>query len=232
MSNLTPEQIRQLRENRFKNMGLPSGVGTIVDSNPVVSNGSKSKIFQKLQDIKRGAKKNQYKQFVQTMDKSSASGYQIPESSQKPKQIVKERSKNAIEPQVFNAPRNAEAESLERMFTDGISSRGAVFKNTSEEFVSEGYGPVFDPVSQISSKANNAMQTPQLQQNNIDFESLKEMMFKIAQEVSKETMKSVISEFIEKNKKRNTYEVYNKDKNVIKINEKLYKLTPVKIKGH
>jgi hypothetical protein len=231
MSNLTPEQIKNLRENRFKNIGLPKNAGKIADNNPVIVTNNKD-MHQKLQSIKRGANKNNYKRFVQVMEGSSASGYQIPEV--KKKRVPQEKSKNAVEVQTFNAPRNVQAESIEKMFTGNISSNGINFKKSNEGIVSEGYGPDFDPINQITSKTSSTQDVYQEQnvQNNIDLELIKEMMYKIAENVSHQTVKTVINEFVEKQKKKNMYEVYNKEKNIVKINNKLYKLTPVKIKDH
>jgi hypothetical protein len=65
-----------------------------------------------------------------------------------------------------------------------------------------------------------------------DLNLLKEMMEVIAKKVAENTMKQVISEFLVENKKKNVYEVYNKEKGIVKIGDKLFKLTPVVIKSH
>lgn len=65
--------------------------------------------------------------------------------------------------------------------------------------------------------------------NGYDLSELKTMMESTAKKVAEETMKKVLKEYVEskKTKSNNTYEVVNKDQNVVKIGEKFYKLTPV-----
>jgi len=70
------------------------------------------------------------------------------------------------------------------------------------------------------------------QKPSYDIGVLKEMMEVVAKKVAESTMKKVINDFlIANNKKKNLYEVYNKEKNIVKIGEKLYQLTPVKVKN-
>ena len=58
------------------------------------------------------------------------------------------------------------------------------------------------------------------------------MMEITAKRVAEETMKKVLKEYVETQKKKqsNVFEVINEEKQVVKIDNKLYKLTPVSIK--
>jgi hypothetical protein len=57
------------------------------------------------------------------------------------------------------------------------------------------------------------------------------MMESIAKAMAEQTIKKVLTEFTENQKSKNYFEVYNREKSIIKTADgKLYKLTPVQIK--
>jgi len=61
--------------------------------------------------------------------------------------------------------------------------------------------------------------------------AMKMMMESIAKTMAEETIKRVLTDFTEAQKNKTFYEVYNKEKSIIKTADgKLYKLTPVQIK--
>jgi hypothetical protein len=62
-----------------------------------------------------------------------------------------------------------------------------------------------------------------------NLEALKTTMETIAKKVAEDTIKRVLKEYVESQKKKNIFEVANKEKNIIKIGEKYFQLTPVKI---
>jgi hypothetical protein len=61
--------------------------------------------------------------------------------------------------------------------------------------------------------------------------AMKMMMESIAKTMAEQTIKRVLTEFTETQKNKVFYEVYNKEKSIIKTSDgKLYKLTPVQVK--
>jgi hypothetical protein len=61
--------------------------------------------------------------------------------------------------------------------------------------------------------------------------AMKMMMESIAKTMAEQTIKKVLTDFTETQKNKTFYEVYNKEKSIIKTSDgKLYKLTPVQIK--
>lgn len=61
--------------------------------------------------------------------------------------------------------------------------------------------------------------------------SMKMMMESIAKTMAEQTIKKVLTDFTETQKNKTFYEIYNKEKSIIKTADgKLYKLTPVQIK--
>jgi len=102
-------------------------------------------------------------------------------------------------------------------------------------------GPIFDPVAMMQQKRTQEQQQPQQQsseylqyavnpqtpqQGQFDFNNMQKMM----QEIAKQTISEVLSEYTEKSKKKLTYENVKIKGNskVIKTQDgKYYKLTPV-----
>jgi len=64
-----------------------------------------------------------------------------------------------------------------------------------------------------------------------DLESLKPMIEATAKKVAEDTIRRVLKEYADNQKKKNVYEVVNQEKKVVRIGDKLYKLTPVTIKS-
>lgn len=88
--------------------------------------------------------------------------------------------------------------------------------------------------SPAGSPADYAVQDPNMNQQmaNMGFTpQMKMMMETIARTMAEQTIRKVLSEFTENQKSKNTFEVYNKEKSIIKTSDgKLYKLTPVQVK--
>jgi len=238
-------------EERRKKMGIPTRAGSI--SQVPVSAPNK---FKALADLKRGAKRSEFGQFIKAENSSvaSQSGFQIPEVKQQ-KNPNQPKSKNAVAPVVMPVKESAEARSLEEMMLGG--SGGVSVSTTPNGTISDIQGPTFDPqsvleqknaeavknggysqYSQASQNSNSEMnqlmemmETMMQQKSTPNIAEIKPIMESIAKRVAENTMKTVINEFLEKSKKQNLYEVYSKQQNIVKIKGKLYKLTPVKLKS-
>jgi hypothetical protein len=72
-----------------------------------------------------------------------------------------------------------------------------------------------------------AMMKSQQQNKTIDIDALKDEMRAIAKKAAEDTIRKVLKEYAESQKKKNIFEVVNKDQNVVKIGDKYYKLQPV-----
>lgn len=223
-------------EDRRKRMGLPSGVGQLNQTATATPNK-----FKALEDIKRGAKRAEFNTFKEKARGSNQQeGYQIP-TAKKRVDPNAPKSKSAIA--VTGAPMKTsnEASSLESMLFDDVPARMSTSDTGTVGTISDIAGPSYNPESVLAAKqaAQERLSTTAPMHESItppeevtyNMTQMKSIMETIAKRVSEDTMKAVISEFVEKNKKQNIYEVYNKKQNVVKIKGKLYKLTPVTLKS-
>lgn len=88
-----------------------------------------------------------------------------------------------------------------------------------------------NPVGSPSDYTSPDSYTAQQSQNMGITPAMKMMMESIAKTMAEQTIKKVLTEFTENQKSKMFYEVYNKEKSIIKTADgKLYKLTPVQIK--
>lgn len=99
--------------------------------------------------------------------------------------------------------------------------------NENQVFKTEGNGQM----EQMMLMMETFMKGQQKSNSNYDLESLKEMMITIAQKVALQTMKKVISEYVDTQKKKNVFEVVSSKQNIIKIEGKNYQLKPVILKS-
>ena len=88
-----------------------------------------------------------------------------------------------------------------------------------------------NPVGNPSDYANQESYVEQQTQSMGITPAMKMMMESIAKTMAEQTIKKVLTDFTETQKNKTFYEVYNKEKSIIKTADgKLYKLTPVQIK--
>jgi len=71
----------------------------------------------------------------------------------------------------------------------------------------------------------------QNQARNYDIELLKQEVKAIAKKTAEETIKAVLKEYLESQKKKNVFEVVNKEKNIVKVGDKYFKLQQVVLKS-
>lgn len=245
-------------EERRKKMGIPASVGQVQTQQVATPNK-----FKALDDLKRGAKRGEFRQFIKAERSSQQDGFQIPETK-KQRNPNEAKSKNAVAPSGPVMKSSSEANNLESiMFDDNVR----MSSSSAQGEISEISGPTFDPQSVLAKKEleatknsegytqySQASQVPKVQapqsesadmqkimdmmqvmmeQKTVssDMTQMKTMMETIAKRVAENTMRSVINEFVDKTKKQNLYEVYDKKQNVVKIKGQLYKLSPVKVKS-
>lgn len=88
-----------------------------------------------------------------------------------------------------------------------------------------------NPVGNPSDYANQESYVEQQTQSMGITPAMKMMMESIAKTMAEQTIKKVLTDFTETQKNKTFYEVYNKEKSIVKTADgKLYKLTPVQIK--
>jgi len=137
-------------EERRKKMGLPAAAGAISQA-PVTAPNK----FKALADLKRGAKKGEFRQFIKAEKKVAASqeGFQIPEAKTR-RNPNESKSKNAIAPTAkIPVKQSAEAKSLEEMmFGSGGGGVNVSSTSSSNEQIVDIVGPTFDPQSVLQKK--------------------------------------------------------------------------------
>lgn len=156
--------------------------------------------------------------------------------------------------------RIAEADNFEKMFIDtpsiNFSSTPTAVDNMNVQTDYSSGLPSFDPLAALRQKAaakgeyspaGTLQRTAQpsselseiktllesvLKQKNsdVDTNSLRPLIESIAKDVAIKAINEVIGKYAETQKNKKLYEVYNKDQNIVKIDNKLFKLTPVIIK--
>lgn len=82
----------------------------------------------------------------------------------------------------------------------------------------------FEQMSQMMLMMETLMKN---QQKNYEISDLKQIMEGIAKKVAEDTMKKVLREYVDTQKKKNVFEMVNKEQNVIKIGESYYQLKKV-----
>lgn len=88
-----------------------------------------------------------------------------------------------------------------------------------------------NPIGNPSDYANQESYVEQQTQSMGITPAMKMMMESIAKTMAEQTIKKVLTDFTETQKNKTFYEVYNKEKSIVKTADgKLYKLTPVQIK--
>ena len=88
-----------------------------------------------------------------------------------------------------------------------------------------------NPIGNPSDYANQESYVEQQAQGTGITPAMKMMMESIAKTMAEQTIKKVLTDFTETQKNKTFYEVYNKEKSIVKTADgKLYKLTPVQIK--
>jgi len=244
-NNKISEEELKKRQDRFKKLGLPSGAGTMMD-NSVVQGATNTNKFSKLEELKRGAQKNVFKKFINAAEKSNAAkGVQIPESKQKTNpndpNAHKVRAEHVVDVEGF-APEGggSEFQMLENMM--GGSGGGRISTTSPQtadapldiDNVNAGM-PSFDPIAHLRQQGGVEPQQQQQQTQTVLQEqetvasnsTMKVMMQQIAQEVSENTIRKVLKEYMDIQNPQNTLEIYDANRNLIKVGEQMYQISSV-----
>lgn len=235
---------------RAKRMGIPMPITQMSEgaiSAPITS--ANSDRHSRLAALKNGANKKGMQDLVNTKKAGIQSFQGIPESTQKKKPNTPNQGNTvspgkSVVPKGYSPPVSSELSAIDSMFGGGGGTTAPISGNKTLDI--EQMGPTFNPAALLAKKNAQAAnitnesvqevgsdylqyaQNQNTSQGNFDFQNMKSMM----QEIAKQTISEVLSEYTEKQKNKLTYENYMKTKDgaqVIKSQGKFFKLTPVKI---
>lgn len=257
-SRATVEQQNALKQ-RLSSMGVKlTQDPSMMSEGHVPVTSANASIHQTIQRIKSGAARSDMKDIAQKAERIAAQNSPPPihqprkNKPQRPGQP--QQPSNAPKVETFAAGGGSrEARDIESMFTDDgggsyFNSAGQSSSIREDDFGST-YLPTFDPVSELRKRAaEKGVSTPQVpvqkpkqassaSLDTVPQDQLVQIMETVSRRVSEDMLKKVLKEFsivfseMQNQKSKNVFEVYNKDKNIIKIGSQLYQLTPVRIKG-
>lgn len=230
-------------EQRFKEMGIPTPM-TIVEGVQPVKNLD---MYQKIQALKMGVKRGEMSSFVSKQEHGGFEPIPIPQKKtrgREPQQVTPEPERSA--------PINSEADMIEKMFFGGGGHSGVVSGRDYDmgartEFSADDIQARL--MQKLSEKGNNVVPTynvksydvpkqgeinPYLTLSEADF---KKKIISISKQVSETISKRIIKEALVEYAKAGNIIINETDKikkaevvdeETVKIDGKLYKLTPVK----
>lgn len=219
--------------DRFASMGIPKPLKPI--SNPTVT-PKNPEMASKMEQIKNGGLKNNFKQFIEKSEKTSSmpSTIPVPKVGKNPN----EKAKNVPPLNTYTSKSSSEASMLENIMYGGGNSNINNYESTSE--VSD-FGPTTDIrqrlKQRISEKQNQTTEISNYSnqnefyfQNNLTEAELNDKITEIAKKVSKEMIKKVILELSEVKgglvvESKNVKKAEIVARNKVKIDGKVYKLT-------
>lgn len=236
------------KQERFKALGIPIPMEKPAFDQPVV-NVKDPNMLKRIQEIKNGAKKNEFNEILSVGDKK---GFQpIPEP--------KRKNNNSVINSASKAPALESFSPSNSSIGGDLSIYDKLFSGESVAAPSKSSGPRlqeevnYDTTGtdflnnfrqKLQAKAASVgvpTQTSgfglksQYEQPSVNLNEIENKIYQISSEVSKkiaqETIKQVLDEYLSKktNLQENTYQKIKDD--IIKIDGKYYKLMPVKVKN-
>ena len=219
--------------DRFTSMGIPKPLKPI--SNPTAT-PKNAEMASKMEQIKNGGLKNNFKQFIDKAEKvsQSPSAIPVPKVGKNPN----EKAKNVPNLNTFSSSSNSEASMLESM----MYGEGNKVMNTKEGELSD-FGPTNTNTRQLlqrrlAEKSSQVNESNYQNEEVFDYNSglnmtdaeLTEKITEIAKKVSREIIKKVILELstskgglVVESKTVKKAEVIARNK--VKIDGKIYKLS-------
>lgn len=244
------DEILKQKQERFKALGIPMPMEKPNLDQPIV-NVKDPKMLQRIQEIKNGAKKQEFNEILTVGDNK---GFKpLPEPKKKSNPNIK--NQNVSAPTLENFAPSKESNELDiydKLFSADPSVAPTLFKTpsqyTGQRIVQEDVS--FDSTgSDFLSNFRQKLQAKAMSNGNSlnssgfgftnpkpndNIHEIEEKIYKISSEVAKkiseETIKNVLDEYLSKKKnlQENTFVKVKDD--IIKIDNKYYKLTPVTIK--
>jgi hypothetical protein len=219
--------------DRFASMGIPKPVKPISNSTVTPKN---PEMASKMEQIKNGGLKNNFKQFIDKAEKvsHSPSAIPVPKVGKNPN----EKAKNVPNLKSYSSSSSSEASMLENMmYGDGNKTISAQSGEISD------YGPAGTNTRQLlqqrlaekkSQVSESGYQTEEMlnynPNNNITDAELTEKITEIAKKVSRDMIKKVILELSESKgglviESKNVKKAEVIARNKVKIDGKVYKLS-------
>lgn len=257
-SRATVEQQNAIKQ-RLSSMGVKlTQDPSMMSEGAVPVTNANASIHQTIQRIKSGAARSDMKDIAQKAERIAAQNSPPPIHQPRKNKPTRpgqpQQPSNAPKVETFvPAGGSREARDIESMFSD--DGGGSYFSPEAQgtplrddDFGST-YLPQFDPVSELRRRAAEKGGVPATQvpaqkpvavlPENLQQDHLIQIVESVTRRVSEDMLKKVLKEFSavftemqnQNQKPKNIFEVYNKDKNIIKIGSQLYQLTPVRIKG-
>lgn len=242
------------KQERFRAMGIPIPMEKPAFEQPVV-NVKDPKMLDRINQIKNGAKKGEINTLLTAGEKNAFKP--IPEPKKRNQQSITQENRA---PQIENfnpAPKNREAELLEKMFSgeSDVDRSGQMQTRNPGERITEsvnhdltGTDFLRDFRSRMQSKVNSTGVSPNNKgfgfkesNSNAQAFNIEEIESKIesissdvAKKVALDTIKTVLGEYLSKKtglneNAGNTFQKVKDD--IVKIEGKYYKLVPVKVKS-
>lgn len=243
---------QKIKLQKFKAMGIPVPMDKSGLEQPVV-NVKDPKMLQRIQEIRSGAKKGEFKEILSN-GKNNQAFQPLPEPKQK-KNPNSQTNESALPPMQNFSPmgKSSELDLAASLFDDTPSYSAPVQRGQGQRIMeSEAPEPPSSDVlnnfrARMQAKATTAgfsqaggfgFQDQGEQAYNNNQNALTSMVESVATEVAKkvaaQTIKSVLDEYLSKKGNlnegvQNTYKKVKDD--IVLIEGKYYKLVPVKLKG-
>lgn len=242
--------IMKQKQERFKALGIPMPMEKPAFDSPVV-NVKDPKMLQRIQEIKSGAKKTEFKEILTVGDNK---GFKPLPEPKKNNGTVKSANSNVKSPALENfspvKSSGGELDMYEKLFSGDVSTpsfpKSTGGQRLQEEVNTDMNGSDFlnNFRQKLQAKATTNTSTKpssnygfktQYQQPQVDLNEIEDKIYQISSEVAKkiaqETIKEVLDQYLSKktNLNENTFTKVKED--IIKIGSKYYKLTPVTIKS-
>jgi hypothetical protein len=217
---------------RFEKMGIPVPLKPI--QNPQVQ-AKNPEMASKMEQIRNGALKNNYQNFIEKAEKVSHAPSNLPI----PKPSTPKSQKTTNTPQLESfTPKNSQAKMYEDMlFGESSTPSNSYTENNSE--ISD-FGPSsVDTRARLQQRLNqkqNELQNENFSKNSIGLNltevELNERISEIAKEISKEMIKKVLLEFSKKEgglivESQTVKRAEVVGKNKVKIGNKTYLIKPI-----
>lgn len=241
------DDILKQKQERFKSLGIPIPIEKPNFDQPVL-NVKDPQMLKRIQEIKNGAKKGEFNELLSAGNKNSFQA--IPENKKR------SNNPNSSKPKIDNTNTKSstsnELDLMDKLFAGEISSPPIQKNGTSTRLVEEintdqnGSDFLNNFRQKLQAKAmsssnvqnqpnstfgfKNQNDTPNIDLNQIE-NKIYEISSKVAKQISEETIKEILDRYLSKktNLQENTFQKVKDD--IIKIGDKYFKLTPVKIKS-
>lgn len=251
------DDILKQKQERFKNLGIPIPIEKPNFDQPVV-NVKDPQMLKRIQEIKNGAKKGEFNELLSAGNKNAFQA--IPENKKRPNNKISESnsSKPKIENSNISNGVSTELDIMDKLFSGEVStppiSRNGNSTRLNEEINTDSNGSEFlnnfrqklQAKAMSNSTANNQQNSTfgfknQNESSILDINKIENKIYeissKVAKQISEETIKEILDRYLSKKGniqentiQKNTFEKTLKD-DIIKIGDRYFKLTPVKIKS-